>query len=147
MFFSNKISIVRMDGIKVPISITANPIMLKGDVIGVVIIFRDITEEKEMPFYGDGTTQRDYTYIDDIIDGILKSIVYLEENENIYEIINLGESETVSLRKMVETLEKEIGKKAVLKQLSMQPGDRRGVNAVDHLEGSSDLSPSQSVPM
>ena len=82
-----------------------------------------ITEEKEMPFYGDGTTQRDYTYIDDIIDGILKSIVYLEENENIYEIINLGESETVSLRKMVETLEKEIGKKAVLKQLSMQPGD------------------------
>ena len=82
-----------------------------------------ITEEKEMPFYGDGTTQRDYTYIDDIIDGILKSIVYLEENENIYEIINLGESETVSLRKMVETLEKEIGKKAVLKKLSMQPGD------------------------
>ena len=82
-----------------------------------------ITEEKEMPFYGDGTTQRDYTYIDDIIDGILKSIIYLEKNKNIYEIINLGESETVSLRKMVETLEKEIGKKAVLKQLSMQPGD------------------------
>jgi two-component system phosphate regulon sensor histidine kinase PhoR len=48
MFFSNKISIVRVDGIKVPISITANPIMLKGDVIGVVIIFRDITEEKEI---------------------------------------------------------------------------------------------------
>ncbi len=82
-----------------------------------------INEEKEIPFYGDGTTQRDYTYIDDIIDGVLKSIVYLEENENIYEIINLGESETISLRKMVETLEKEIGKKAILKQLSMQPGD------------------------
>ena len=82
-----------------------------------------IIEEKEIPFYGDGTTQRDYTYIDDIIDGVLKSIIYLEKNENIYEIINLGESETISLRKMVKTLENEIGKKAVLKKLSMQPGD------------------------
>ena len=82
-----------------------------------------IIEEKEIPFYGDGTTQRDYTYIDDIIDGVLKSIIYLEKNKNIYEIINLGESETISLRKMVKTLENEIGKKAVLKKLSMQPGD------------------------
>ena len=82
-----------------------------------------IIEEKEIPFYGDGTTQRDYTYIDDIIDGVLKSIIYLEKNKNIYEIINLGESETISLRKMVKTLENEIGKKAVLKKLSMQSGD------------------------
>ena len=82
-----------------------------------------IIEEKEIPFYGDGTTQRDYTYIDDIIDGVLKSIIYLEKNKNIYEIINLGESETINLRKMVKTLENEIGKKAVLKKLSMQPGD------------------------
>ena len=82
-----------------------------------------IIEEKEIPFYGDGTTQRDYTYIDDIIDGVLKSIIYLEKNENIYEIINLGESETISLKRMVETLEEEIGKKAVLKRLPMQPGD------------------------
>ncbi len=82
-----------------------------------------IIEEKEIPFYGDGTTQRDYTYIDDIIDGVLKSIIYLEKNENIYEIINLGESETISLKRMVETLEEEIGKKAVLKMLPMQPGD------------------------
>ena len=82
-----------------------------------------IIEEKEISFYGDGTTQRDYTYIDDIIDGVLKSIIYLEKNKNIYEIINLGESETISLRKMVKTLENEIGKKAVLKKLSMQSGD------------------------
>ena len=82
-----------------------------------------IIEEKEIPFYGDGTTQRDYTYIADIIDGVLKSIINLEKNKNIYEIINLGESETISLRKMVKTLENEIGKKAVLKKLSMQPGD------------------------
>ena len=82
-----------------------------------------IIEEKEIPFYGDGTTQRDYTYIDDIIDGVLKSIIYLEKNENIYEIINLGEPETISLKRMVETLEEEIGKKAVLKRLPMQPGD------------------------
>ena len=48
-----------------------------------------ISENQEIPFYGDGTTARDYTYIDDIIDGILKSIDYLEKNSTIYEIINL----------------------------------------------------------
>jgi UDP-glucuronate 4-epimerase len=62
-----------------------------------------ISEEKEIPFYGDGNTARDYTYIDDIIDGILKSIIYLENNSGLYEIINLGESEVVSLNEMVSS--------------------------------------------
>ncbi|WP_312901975.1 NAD-dependent epimerase/dehydratase family protein, partial [Chryseobacterium taichungense] len=52
-----------------------------------------ITENQEIPFYGDGTTARDYTYIDDIIDGIIKSIMYIESHSDVYEIINLGESE------------------------------------------------------
>ncbi|WP_308576732.1 GDP-mannose 4,6-dehydratase [uncultured Fusobacterium sp.] len=82
-----------------------------------------ILEDKPIPFYGDGTTKRDYTYIDDIVDGILKSMNYLFNNENIYEIFNLGESHVVSLKEMVETIENAIGKKAILDIQPMQPGD------------------------
>ena len=82
-----------------------------------------ILEDKLIPFYGDGTTKRDYTYIDDIVDGILKSMNYLFNNENVYEIFNLGESHVVSLKEMVETIENAIGKKAILDIQPMQPGD------------------------
>ena len=82
-----------------------------------------ISENQEVPFYGDGTTARDYTYIDDIIDGILKSLCYLENNSGIYEIINLGESEVINLNEMLATIEGALGKSAILKNLPMQPGD------------------------
>ena len=82
-----------------------------------------ILEDKPIPFYGDGTTKRDYTYIDDIVDGILKSMNYLFNNENVYEIFNLGESYVVSLKEMVETIENALGKKAILDIQPMQPGD------------------------
>lgn len=82
-----------------------------------------ILEDKTIPFYGDGTTKRDYTYIDDIVDGILKSMNYLFNNENVYEIFNLGESHVVSLKEMVETIENALGKKAILDIQPMQPGD------------------------
>lgn len=83
----------------------------------------------EIPFYGDGSTARDYTFINDIIDGILKSIKYLETNDNVYEIINLGESEVVTLNEMLSVLENTIGKKANRKMLPMQPGDVQKTNA------------------
>lgn len=82
-----------------------------------------IYEGKEIPFYGDGTSKRDYTYIDDIIDGVYKSILYVMENENVYEIFNLGESETISLTDMVKTIESELNITAKLKRLEQQPGD------------------------
>lgn len=88
-----------------------------------------ITEEKEIPFYGDGSTSRDYTYIDDIIDGILKSINYIESNSNLYEIINLGESEVISLNEMLSSLEITLKKSAIKKNLPMQPGDVLKTNA------------------
>jgi len=90
---------------------------------------RLISENQEIPFYGDGTTARDYTYIDDIIDGILKSIRYLENNSGIYEIINLGESEVVNLNEMLATIEGVLGKSAIRKNLPMQPGDVLKTNA------------------
>jgi len=76
-----------------------------------------------IPFYGDGNTKRDYTYIDDIVDGISKSMDYLFKNQDVYEIFNLGESHVVSLKEMVETIEKVLGKKAVLDKQPMQLGD------------------------
>ncbi|MCT4791825.1 MULTISPECIES: GDP-mannose 4,6-dehydratase [Exiguobacterium] len=82
-----------------------------------------IYEGKEIPFYGDGTSKRDYTYIDDIIDGIYKSILYVTENQKVYEIFNLGESETISLTDMVRTIENELNITAKLKRLEQQPGD------------------------
>lgn len=78
---------------------------------------------ESIPFYGDGNTKRDYTYIDDIVDGILKSIDYLFKNQGVYEIFNLGESHVVSLKEMVEVIEKVLGKKAVLDKQPMQLGD------------------------
>ncbi|WP_294300973.1 GDP-mannose 4,6-dehydratase [uncultured Chryseobacterium sp.] len=88
-----------------------------------------ISENQEIPFYGDGTTARDYTYIDDIIDGILKSIHYLENNSGVYEIINLGESEVITLNEMLATIENTLKKSAIRKNLPMQPGDVLKTNA------------------
>lgn len=88
-----------------------------------------ILEDQEVPFYGDGTTARDYTFIDDIIDGILKSIEYLERHSGIYEILNLGESEVITLNEMLSTIEAALGKSAIRKNLPMQPGDVLKTNA------------------
>ena len=74
---------------------------------------------KSIPFFGNGDTSRDYTYIDDIINGISCAFHHLQG----YKIYNLGESTVTNLRKLVETIENAIGKKAVLKQLPIQEGD------------------------
>lgn len=84
---------------------------------------RLIMDEKPIPVFGDGNTSRDYTYVKDIIDGIMKSLKYVEENESVYEILNLGESEPITLNQMIETIEEVIGKKAIIERLPMQPGD------------------------
>ena len=81
---------------------------------------RLIDEGKPIPVFGDGTTKRDYTFIEDILAGIINSIEY---NKTLYEIINLGESQTVELNYLIELLEKEIGKKAIIERKPLQPGD------------------------
>ncbi|MFB9120528.1 GDP-mannose 4,6-dehydratase [Bergeyella porcorum] len=88
-----------------------------------------ISADKEIPFYGDGSTARDYTFIEDIIDGITKSIRYLEENDKVYEIINLGENQVINLKEMLATIETEMGKSSIKNQLPMQPGDVQKTNA------------------
>lgn len=84
---------------------------------------RLMIEDKEIPMYGDGTTSRDYTYIDDIVDGIKKSINHVEKNDNVYEIINLGNSKPTSLKEMINIIGQVLNKTPIIKQMPMQPGD------------------------
>jgi len=81
---------------------------------------RLISEGKPIPVFGDGTTRRDYTYVDDIIDGVVAAMNY---NKSDYEVINLGESRTVELRELIALLEKELDAHAVIDRQPAQPGD------------------------
>lgn len=78
-----------------------------------------ILDGKPIPVFGDGSTARDYTYIDDILNGITACI----SRKFGYEIINLGESQIVRLDQLIELLEDALGKKAILDTQPMQPGD------------------------
>ena len=80
---------------------------------------RLIAQGEAIPMYGDGSSQRDYTYFSDIIDGMYKSLLHCEG----YRIYNLGESRTISLRDLITLIEEAMGKKAVIEQLPEQPGD------------------------
>ncbi len=85
---------------------------------------RRIMEDREIPFMGDGTTERDYTYIDDIVDGVMGALeANLLEEKKSYHVINLGGNQTISLTEMVSTLEEALDKKAHIRMLPMQPGD------------------------
>ena len=78
---------------------------------------------EEITMFGDGTTSRDYTYVDDIVDGICKTFDYLDAHENVYEIINLGSNNPISLKDMIATIGRVLGIEPKIKQLPMQPGD------------------------
>ena len=70
--------------------------------------------------YGDGSTSRDYTYIDDIVNGVISSIDY---NKSQFEILNLGNNYSISLKELINTIEEVTGKKATIEQLPEQSGD------------------------
>src|SRR6266487_3887083 len=70
--------------------------------------------------FGDGSTQRDYTYIDDIIQGTMAALDY---NGPLYDVFNLGESQTTQLKDLVLAIENAVGKKAKINRLAEQPGD------------------------
>jgi UDP-glucuronate 4-epimerase len=78
-----------------------------------------IDQGEKIPIYGDGSSRRDYTYIDDLVDGILGVIRYHKG----FEIYNLGESQTTSLKELIRLIEEAFGKKANIEMLEPQPGD------------------------
>jgi len=80
---------------------------------------RLIDRGEKIPVYGDGSSRRDYTYIEDIIDGVIGAIRYHKG----FEIYNLGESQTTSLKELIRLIEEAIAKKAKIERLRSQPGD------------------------
>ena len=81
---------------------------------------RLISKGLPIPMFGDGSTRRDYTYIDDIIAGLIAAMKY---DDSPFEVINLGESRTVELRRLVELIELALGKRAIIDHQPQQPGD------------------------
>ena len=78
---------------------------------------------ESIPFYGDGSSKRDYTFVDDIIQGINASIKWISEPSSSYDVFNLGESKTIMLSEMLMAIESSMGKKAIVDSLPSQPGD------------------------
>ncbi len=81
---------------------------------------KKIEKGEPIQMFGDGSTKRDYTYIDDIVAGIRAAIRYKKTG---FEIINLGGGEPITLKRMIHTIEKAVGKPAKIVQKPMQPGD------------------------
>ena len=73
--------------------------------------------------FGDGTTRRDYTYIDDIVQGVMGALSFVQGDGPLFEIFNLGENETTTLAQLIASIEKALGKKAVIERLPEQKGD------------------------
>lgn len=81
---------------------------------------RLISEGRSIPVFGDGSTRRDYTFIDDIVEGILGALHYKESD---YEIFNLGNDQTITLSEMIETIESALNQKAIIDRQPEQAGD------------------------
>ena len=84
---------------------------------------RLMLNDEEVTMFGDGTTSRDYTYIDDIVSGIYSSINYVLNNNDVYEIVNLGNSSPISLKEMINTIAEVLNKEPKIKEMPMQQGD------------------------
>jgi UDP-glucuronate 4-epimerase len=81
---------------------------------------RKIYAGKPIDQFGDGTTRRDYTYIDDIIQG---TVAALEYDGALFDVFNLGESETIQLKDLITAIENALGRNAKINRLPEQPGD------------------------
>ena len=84
---------------------------------------RLMLNNEKIPMFGDGTTSRDYTYVDDIVEGIIKSCEYTMNNSNVYEILNIGNSSPISLKEMIDVIGNVVGVEPKIKKMPMQPGD------------------------
>jgi UDP-glucuronate 4-epimerase len=97
-----------------------------------------------VPFYGDGSSARDYTFIDDIIDGVVASIDQC--SDGVHRVYNLGGSRTTTLARLVELLEQHVGKRAILEHLPDQPGDVP-ITYADVTQAARDLGYAPKIPI
>lgn len=82
-----------------------------------------ITAGEPVTIYGAGNTSRDYTYIADTVDGIIRALAYIQQHPNVYEIVNLGNQNPVTLQTLVETIYRIMDKPLQVVHLPKQPGD------------------------
>lgn len=82
-----------------------------------------LSNGEPIPFFGDGSSERDYTWIDDILQGVTAAIARSRTHPGEFEIINLGESRTTSLSRLVELIAGSLGVSPNLQHMPMQPGD------------------------
>ncbi|MBN2018163.1 MAG: GDP-mannose 4,6-dehydratase [Candidatus Cloacimonetes bacterium] len=82
-----------------------------------------IINKKAIPFYGDGSTSRDYTYIDDIIDGVVKALNWLMKNKGVYEIVNLGNNEPITLDELVKAISENFEFEVLIDKQPIPKGD------------------------
>ena len=84
---------------------------------------RLLDENKPIPMFGDGKTSRDYTYITDTISGVMNSINYLLNNNNVFETFNLGNNTPIQLKELIHAISTLMQKDVKINQLPMQEGD------------------------
>lgn len=84
---------------------------------------RLIADGNPIPVFGDGSAERDFTYIEDILQGIAGAIGYVQRGATPFEIINLGESRTVTLSELISLIEDAVGRRAVIDRRPAQAGD------------------------
>jgi len=81
---------------------------------------RLILDDKPITLFGDGNTSRDYTFVSDVVGGIRSAMEY---QDSLYEVINLGNNKTVSLRTMVHSIDRALGRAATVEHVPVPPGD------------------------
>ena len=84
---------------------------------------RKVLAGEPLPFFGDGSTRRDYTFVSDIVDGVTAALGRDPGDADRYRIFNLGGAETTTLAELVQIIEKTLGKSAILDRQPEQPGD------------------------
>lgn len=85
--------------------------------------FNLIAEGKSITMYGDGSTARDYTYVEDTVSGVIAALEYVLNHEKVFETVNLGNNQPIQLKELISTIYKVIGKEPNIKQEEMKPGD------------------------
>jgi UDP-glucuronate 4-epimerase len=78
-----------------------------------------VLQGREIPMFGDGSTERDYTFVSDIVQGVLGAV----DHDEPYAVYNLGESRTIALKRLIELIGENAGRKPLVKMLPEQPGD------------------------
>ena len=88
--------------------------------LAIHLFTKKILNNESIKVFGDGNTRRDYTYVDDIVSGIMGALLY---SDSMFEIFNLGNSETITLSELIDTIENVLERKAKIERLPEQPGD------------------------